>query len=187
MRMRLRNILAVLVISIAGAAKVHSAPATAIWIDVPFVVQSPNGCGSAAISMVMRYWAKEEGKPSPPSADSRKIQAVLYSPQVEGISASSMQRYFRESGYRVFAFQARWGDLLHHLQLGRPLIVGLRASGPFGPLHYAVVVGIDAAQGFLFLDDPAQRKMLRISRKGFESEWRHTRNWTLLAVPRASD
>lgn len=185
--MRLRIILALVIISAAGEACVFGAQAQAVWIDVPFVAQSRDGCGSASISMVMRYWAKKEGQPSPPSADSQKIQAQLFSSKTGGISASGMRTYFRESGYYAFAFHAQWGDLIHHLELGRPLIVGLQASGPLGPLHYAVVVGVDRARGFLFLNDPAQRKMLRISREGFESEWSRTRNWTLLAVPRSAD
>jgi hypothetical protein len=37
------------------------------------------------------------------------------------------------------------------------------------------------------VNDPAQQKMLRISREGFESEWSSTHNWTLLAVPRVED
>lgn len=181
--MKLCTVVGLLVVSTVCAACVFAAQTAALWIDVPFVAQSREGCGSASISMVMRYWAKKKGQPSPPSADPQKIQATLFSPESGGISASSMQRYFRESGYRVFAFHAQWSDLVHHLQLGRPLIVSLDASGPLGPLHYVVLVGIDPARGFLFLNDPAQRKMLRISRKGFQSEWSHTGNWALLAVP----
>lgn len=181
--MKLRTVLGLLAVSTVCAACSFAAQTAAIWIDVPFVAQSREGCGSASISMVMRYWAKKKGQPSPPSADAQKIQTALFSPHSGGISASSMQRYFRESGYSAFAFQAQWSDLVHHLELGRPLIVGLGASGPLGPLHYAVVVGVDPARGLLFINDPAQSKMLRISRQGFQSEWSHTGNWALLAVP----
>lgn len=185
--MKSRIILALLISGAVCGACVFAAQARAIWIDVPFVAQSRDGCGSASISMIMRYWAEKDGKPSPSSADPQEIQATLFSAGAGGISASSMEKYLRESGFRAFAFQAQWSDLAHHLDLGRPLIVGLEASGPLGPSHYAVVVGIDPVRGFLFLNDPAQRKMLRISRKGFESEWSRTHNWTLLAVPGASD
>jgi ABC-type bacteriocin/lantibiotic exporter with double-glycine peptidase domain len=185
--MKLGVVLTLLISGAVCGACVFAAQAQAIWIDVPFVAQTRDGCGSASISMVMRYWAEKDGKPSPSSADPREIQAALFSPEAGGIRASSMEKYLRESGFRAFAFHAQWSDLAHHLELGRPLIVGLEASGPLGPSHYAVVVGIDPVRGFLFLNDPAQRKMLRISRKGFESEWSHTRNWTLLAVPGASD
>jgi ABC-type bacteriocin/lantibiotic exporter with double-glycine peptidase domain len=161
----------------------RAAQQPAIWIDVPFVAQSRDGCGSASISMVMQYWAKKEGAARPPSADVQAIQAKLFSSRDGGISTSAMEDYFRKSGYRVFAVPGSWDDLAHHIQLGRPLIVGLAASGPLGPLHYVVVVGIDVARGFVFVNDPAQQKMQRLSRQGFESEWSHTHNWTLLALP----
>jgi ABC-type bacteriocin/lantibiotic exporter with double-glycine peptidase domain len=176
-----------LLVAILGATIACLAQQPALWIDVPFVAQSRDGCGSASISMVMQYWAKKEGHPSPPFADVQSIQAKLFSPKRGGITTTAMERYFRHSRYRVFAFQGDWTDLAHHIQLGRPLIVGLQASGPIGPLHYVVVVGIDLARGFLFVNDPAQQKMLRVSRQGFESEWSHTHNWTLLALPQPRD
>ena len=98
-----------------------------------------------------------------------------------------MRDYFEKSGYHAFAFQGKWEDLENHIKQGRPLIVSLRASAPSRALHYVVVVGIDPERNNLFLHDPAQQKMLRISRQGFESEWNPTHNWTLLAVPRSSD
>ncbi len=185
--MKTRLILGLIVIFAAGAGFALAAETAAIWIDVPFIAQSKDGCGSASISMVIQYWEQKDGQAGRAAADPDKIQAALFSPAAGGIPASRMQQYFRESGYRVFVFQGEWGDLKHHLEQGRPLIVSLKASGPRGPLHYVVVVGIDSERGYIFVNDPAQKKMLRISRKGFESEWSYTRNWTLLALPRADD
>jgi uncharacterized protein YvpB len=48
-------------------------------------------------------------------------------------------------------------------------------------------VGIDSARGYIYVNDPAQQKMLRLSREGFESEWSAMQHWTLLAVPRNTD
>lgn len=185
--MKLRIILGLLLISASCAGISLAAESAAIWIDVPFVAQSKDGCGSASISMVIKYWEQREGRDSSVSADPVRIQAALYSPSAGGIPASQMQKYFQESGYRVFAFQGEWSDLKHHLERGRPLIVSLGASGPHGPLHYVVIVGIDSARGYLFVNDPARQKMLRISREGFEAEWNSAHNWALLAVPRKSD
>lgn len=191
--MKSRVILGLLLISAAGAGLALAAETTVLWTDVPFIQQVKNGCGSAAISMVMQYWEKKDGqgdRPATagrPSADAEKIQAALFSPMAGGIPASGMKRYFQEAGYRVFTFQGNWTDLKHHLEQGRPLIVSLKASGAHGPLHYVVVVGIDSERGYVFVNDPAQQKMLRISRKGFESEWSYTGDWTLLALPRIDD
>ena len=165
------------------SARMQAAGNPAIWIDVPFAAQTKDGCGSASIAMVMQYWENKQGQPVAAEANPLTIQAALFSRSAGGIYASSMQQYLRQSGYRAFIFQGQWSDLQHHLALGRPLIVMLKASGPLGPLHYVVVVGIDSQRGYVFLNDPAQQKMLRISREGFESEWSYTHHWILLAVP----
>jgi len=133
--------------------------------------------------MVMKYWDNKDGNAGVSSANPKKIQAALFSSSERGISASRMRKYFEESGYQAFVFRGEWSDLKHHLEEGRPLIVSLKGSGQHGPLHYVVVVGIDSQRGYLFINDPAQQRMLRISREGFESEWSHTHNWTLLADP----
>jgi ABC-type bacteriocin/lantibiotic exporter with double-glycine peptidase domain len=156
---------------------------SAVWIDVPFVAQTTDGCGSASIAMVMQYWDRKRQRALAADAEPEHIQAALFSRAADGIYASAMRKYFLRSGYRAFAFQGRWSDFEHQLALGRPLIVGIGASGPLGPLHYVVIVGIDPERNYLFMNDPAQQKMLRISRQGFEQEWRATHNWTLLAVP----
>jgi ABC-type bacteriocin/lantibiotic exporter with double-glycine peptidase domain len=158
-----------------------------VWMDVPFVAQTKDGCGSAAISMVMQYWGNRVGQSALNLADPERIQTALYSPAAAGIPASRMREYFLASGYLAFAIRGSWSDLKHQVEEGRPLIVSLKASGPLGPLHYVVVVGIDAERGYVYLNDPAQQKLLRISREGFESEWNPTHNWTLLAVPQSGE
>jgi ABC-type bacteriocin/lantibiotic exporter with double-glycine peptidase domain len=185
--MKFRAIFVLLLVSAVYAGIPLAAQAPATWIDVPFVPQVRDGCGSASISMVLQYWANKSGQVLPDFADPEKIQVALFSPADGGIAASRMQSYFQESGYRTFAFRGEWSDLKHHLDQGRPLIVSLKASGPFGPLHYVVVVGLDSERGYLFVNDPAQQKMLRISRQGFESEWNNANHWTLLVVPRTGN
>lgn len=181
MRLRAAAAVAALALSVLGAAQTTKTPA--VWIDVPFAAQTTDGCGSASLAMVMQYWDGKERQPVGANASPANIQAALFSYAAHGIYASSMERYLRDAGYLAFAFNGQWSDLEHHLRLGRPLIVGLKASGAHGPLHYVVVVGIDSARGFVYMNDPAQQKMLRISRTGFEAEWKPTRDWTLLAVP----
>jgi ABC-type bacteriocin/lantibiotic exporter with double-glycine peptidase domain len=185
--MKLRHILGLALSAALGARFALPAETPSLWIDVPFVAQMTNGCGSAAITMVMEYWQMKTGRGAGTFPDPNKIQALLYSPAEEGIPASAMQRYFEGAGYRTFAFVGDWGELARHLERGRPLIVSLKANGPHGPLHYVVVVGIDSVNNYIYLNDPAQQKMLRLSREGFESEWSAAGHWTLLAVPRTVD
>jgi predicted double-glycine peptidase len=159
------------------------------WINLPYVAQAKDGCGAAAISMVMQYWAghpvqKPVPQPgAPASADPRQIQVLLFVPAKKGIPATAMIAYLERSGYRTFAFRGEWDDLVRHVSQGRPLIVSLKASGSRGPLHYAVVAGVDSERNYVFLNDPARGKMLRLSREEFLEEWNPANNWTLLAVP----
>jgi predicted double-glycine peptidase len=154
-----------------------------LWLDVPFVRQQANGCGAASISMVMQYWLAGKDAAIPSAADAGLIQRALYRPQAKGIYASDMERYFRRNGFRVFAFRSTPEDLQRHLAKGRPLIVCLKESGNSGLLHYVVVVGLESQDGIVLVNDPAQRKLLKIDLKNFETRWRPMHNWTLLALP----
>jgi ABC-type bacteriocin/lantibiotic exporter with double-glycine peptidase domain len=186
---KIRTSFALLAIALLSAALTLAADTAGNWMDIPFVAQSKDGCGSAVISMVMRYWAKQPEQRGQAQFDSdpQKIQQLLFVPAEKGIPASAMLNYFQQNGYRTFAFRGEWSDLRRHISQGRPLIVSLKTSGPRGPLHYAVVAGVDWERNYVFLNDPARGKMLRISREGFLQEWSPANNWTLLAVPAAGD
>jgi ABC-type bacteriocin/lantibiotic exporter with double-glycine peptidase domain len=154
-----------------------------VWLDVPFVRQSEDGCGSAVISMVLQYWNAHGTRVEPQQADAAAIQKQLYSRKVRGIYASDIESYLKGSGFRVFPLQGEWKDLREHLTQGRPLIVSLQPGSARAPLHYVVVTGIDWQNGAVFINDPARGKLLRIERTEFEKEWRSNSNWMLLALP----
>jgi ABC-type bacteriocin/lantibiotic exporter with double-glycine peptidase domain len=154
-----------------------------VWLDVPYVKQSEDGCGSAAISMLLQYWIAHGAGIDSQRADTSAIQKQLYSPKARGIFASDMQAYFKNSGFRVFAIDGTWSDLMEHLKLGRPLIVSLQPGSAKAPLHYVVVAGIDWQSEAVFINDPARGKLLRVAREDFEKQWQPGRNWMLLALP----
>jgi|SRR3954451_18236896 ABC-type bacteriocin/lantibiotic exporter with double-glycine peptidase domain len=156
-----------------------------IWLDVPFVQQERDGCGSASIAMVMQYWSQQQGRPAGPNSAALEIQRVLYSRQAHGIYASQMQQYFEEQGFQTFAFRGDWNDLKQHLGKGRPLIVALKPGARDVPLHYVVIAGLDWDQNLVLVNDPAQRKLLKQDRSSFEREWSAANQWTLLALPQA--
>jgi ABC-type bacteriocin/lantibiotic exporter with double-glycine peptidase domain len=177
--------LAILVISLISFFSVLPVAGTAeLWLDIPFVKQEKNGCGAASIAMVMQYWIRQQGRQTDGSAaDAIEIQRALYDPGVNGIYASAMERYFQQHGFRTFSFRGEWRDLHQHIVKGRPLIVALKPPGANNPLHYVVVAGLDQDRGLVLLNDPAQRKLLKQDRSGFEKQWSGTDNWTLLALP----
>lgn len=154
-----------------------------VWLDVPFVKQVEDGCGSAAISMVLQYWSAHGTQVLSERADAAAIQRRLYSRKVRGIYASDLESYLKESGFRVFPLHGEWKDLREQLVQGRPLIVSLQPGNSKAPLHYVVVTGIDWRRAAVFINDPVRGKLLRIERADFEKEWRSNLNWMLLAVP----
>ena len=153
------------------------------WLDVPFIKQEKNGCGSASTAMVMQYWHQQQGRPLSDSAQAAQIHRALYVPGADGIYASAMERYFQENEFRTFSFRGDWEVLQQHLQKGRPLIAALKPAGSNGALHYVVVVGLDPKKDIILLNDPAQRKLLKQDRSDFERQWSATGEWTLLALP----
>jgi ABC-type bacteriocin/lantibiotic exporter with double-glycine peptidase domain len=167
---------------ILSSSSTLSAQPSAIWLDVPFIKQEKDGCGAASIAMVMQYWLRQQHGSADSRADAARIQHVLYSSNAHGIFATEMEHYFQQSGFRTFTIRGEWGDLQQHLQKGRPLIVALK-PGAGGDLHYVVVTGLDSSQSLVLINDPAQRKLLKQDRAGFEREWSATGKWTLLAVP----
>ena len=167
-----------------AAAPLHPAPLN-VWVDVPFVMQPKNACGPAAIAMVMQYWHKQPGMQALAAGELAEIARGLQLRNHQEVRASAMLGYFKQHGYRAFAFAGQWSDLQQQIAKGRPLIVALKPAGD-DSLHYVVVAGVDDPERVVLLNDPAQRKLLKEDRTQFENEWKATRNWTLLALPAVS-
>jgi ABC-type bacteriocin/lantibiotic exporter with double-glycine peptidase domain len=179
-----RIVLGLLLLLFLGpSARTEAQEKAGIWLDVPYVKQTEDGCGSAAISMLLQYWTAHGVPIDSQRTDSAAIQKLLYSRQVRGIRASDMESYLKESGLRVFPLNGDWKDLLEQLKQGRPLIASLQPGNAKNPLHYVVVTGIDWQNAAVFINDPARGKLLRVGREDFEKQWRPNRNWMLLALP----
>jgi predicted double-glycine peptidase len=164
---------------VMGLAAVLQAAGPGVWLDVPFVAQSKNGCGAASVAMLIRYW-QQQGTAT--NIDATQVQHVLDAGRTGGVSASDLERYLKEQGFRVFTFAGQWSDLKQNLEKGRPLLIALKPAGQ-SEFHYVVMAGLDELRGMVLLNDPAERKLLKRERSLFEKEWKGTGNWTLLAVP----
>jgi len=172
-----------LALFLGRAPRAATQESAGIWLEVPFVKQTEDGCGSASISMLLQYWKAHGVQIDPRRADTVAIQKQLYSRKARGIFASDMESYLQASGFKVFHLDGTWSDLREHLKQGRPLIVSLQPGSARAPLHYVVVTGIDWQKDAVFIHDPARGKLLRVERAEFEKQWRLNRNWMLLAVP----
>ncbi|MBS1839671.1 MAG: C39 family peptidase [Acidobacteria bacterium] len=178
--MRARLILGMLLtvpVLAAGAA------GSGLWLDVPFIHQEKEGCGSAALAMVLQYWSGKGVAVAAERMDAEKIQQQLHSKEARGIQASEMERYLRDAGFSVFVIAGEWKDLAAHIEKGRPLIAAIQPKDK-ASLHYVVVVGVDGEREAVLLNDPERGKLFRVERSEFETEWHRTDNWTLLAVPK---
>jgi ABC-type bacteriocin/lantibiotic exporter with double-glycine peptidase domain len=179
---RARLILGVLLL----APVLCTGASSGIWLDVPYVHQEKEGCGSAVLSMVLQYWNQKGTALPAERLDAEKIQRELYSKEAHGIRASAMEQFLRDSGFSPFIFRGEWSDLGSHIEKGRPLIASIQPGGK-SSLHYVVVVGIDPQQEAVLLNDPERGKLFRVERAEFEKEWLRTNNWTLLAVPKRAE
>jgi predicted double-glycine peptidase len=155
---------------------------TSRWLDVPFVPQVKAGCGAAAVAMLTQYWTRYYPNLDNAEADSERINRLLPATSSKGIDGQALKSYLEKRGFEAFIFNGETVDLRHHFEKGRPVIVCFTPAGPHGALHYAVVVGVDAKT--IWLNDPARGKLFPEDLNRFETEWKATGNWALLAVPR---
>ena len=177
--MRGRIIACILLLCLPGWAA-----GSGTWLDIPFVHQPPEGCGAASIAMIIAYWRGQGYRAEDQVAEVADIQQALFSPQDHGIKASLVRDYFEKHGFRTFILRGDRGLVAHHLARGRPLMVTLKPGGS-APLHYLVIAGFEPADDVILVNDPAQRKLLKLSLRDFEREWQAAGNWTLLAVPQS--
>ena len=151
------------------------------WLDVPFVQQQKAGCGAAAVAMVVAYWAQQYPRLAGAAKDSERINDLLPA-SARGIRGRELKRYMEERGFDVYVFDGEIGDLRQHFEKGRPVVVCLGPRGAKGPLHYAVVAGVDDTA--VWLNDSARGKLFHQDLARFETEWKATGHWAMLAVPR---
>jgi uncharacterized protein YvpB len=167
------------IVLIAGAG--GAVPSQRAWLDVPYVEQVKNGCGSAAIAMLIQYWARQDTHLRTAADDSEAINRLLPPSSPRGIKGRELKQFLESRGFSAFIFDGELSDLRNHLDKGRPVLVCLALNGRHGPLHYVVIVGMDKTT--VWMNDPARGKLVRDDITRFLTAWKETGNWTLLAVP----
>lgn len=178
----LRKLVCAVMLMGAACGAAFAGGTDGVWLDVPFVAQTKDGCGAATLAMVMQYWEHHEGQSMEPAADPERILHALFRKRAHGIYASAMVDYLKTHGYRAFAFAGDWAMVEKHLRQGRPLIAAVRPEGSHA-LHYVVVAGVEPKDHIVLVNDPEQRKLMKVDETEFEREWKATGHWTLLAVP----
>jgi len=177
---------AAFIVTLSMCVAASAAGPVDLWLDVPYVPQPKDGCGAASIAMVMQYWEREQGQAVQPDAELAQISPAVYSAPARGVYASAMVRYFQQHGFRAFAFAGNLADIQQQLAKGRPLIAALKPDTG-SSLHYVVIVGLRQPQQIVLVNDPAQRKLLKMDQSQLEREWNAAGRWILLAVPEPSE
>jgi len=157
------------------------------WVrldDVKLVRQKGiKDCGSAALSTVLEYLEPD----GPAALDRAAIDAALRESPGRGLSAGELRDYARSHGFDAFVIQGGFDDLIHEVQAGRPVIVGVHQPISSGEAlaHYEVFVGYHPQRNEVLTLDPA-RGMRRFPLDGFMAEWKSAGQVTLVVMPKGA-
>ena len=158
----------------AEAARMAPAVASRL-LDVPFLPQSEDLCGGAAVAMVLRYWGEREVYPDD--------FAPLVDRTRAGIPADVLTGEVRRRGWQALPFLADAADggawTSGHVDAGRP-VVALIAVGP-ARYHYVVVVA--STPDAVVVHDPARTPFRVVPRHEFDAAWAASGRWALLILP----
>src|SRR3954449_12751312 len=100
MKLNLRAFATILIV--ASVHLSYSQDAHPSWLDVPFVQQVKAGCGSAAIAMVVEYWARQFPGLDKAQADAEKIDQLLPATTPKGIQGKALKQYLESRGFQAF-------------------------------------------------------------------------------------
>ncbi len=130
----------------------------------PIRQQAARDCGPAALAMVARFWGR------PIALHDATVVAEARSGG-RGARLGALRDLARRRGLTAFAIRADRATLVHELERGRPVVVGLlRARGDRRLSHFEVVVGFHPARREVATIDPAGGLGIRQWRE-LAAEW----------------
>ena len=119
----------------AGPATAEPQRAAHALLDVPYVAQTPELCGGAAVAMVLRYWGERGVFP--------EDFATLVVPSERGIPTASLVAAVRARNWQATVASSNPGDAPSQIQVaidrGQPLIALIEVSPR--TYHYVVIAG----------------------------------------------
>jgi hypothetical protein len=146
-------------------------------LDVPYLPQTEDLCGGAAVAMVLRYWGERQIYPDD--------FAALVDRSASGIRTDVLAADVSRRGWQSFPLAPGAGSrgewVGEHVNRGRP-IVALIEVRP-NRYHYVVVVAWTDAQ--VVVHDPAREPFRVMSLTEFDRAWAPAGRWALLVLPPA--
>jgi predicted double-glycine peptidase len=160
------------------AASPAAAQTPRVVLDVPYVTQTADLNGGAAVTMVLRYWGEHQVVP--------KDFAALIDPKRKGIPESALIKAVSSRGWRTSVLPiARSSpdvtDIADEVEEGRPTIVLLEVAPQ--TYHYVVVVAVTDRD--VIMHDSAKRPYETMSVQGFTKAWEAAGSWALVVLPAA--
>jgi hypothetical protein len=166
--------LAVLLVCASAAAGPIDRASTRL-IDVPYLPQTEDLCGGAALAMVLRYWGAPQVYP--------EDFAGLVDRSAAGIRTDVLAAEVTRRGWRSFpiaaAAVAGSESIRTHIDQGRPIIALIEVSA--NRYHYVVIVAWTGAQ--VIVHDPASAPFRVMSHSEFDRGWAAAGRWALLLLP----
>ncbi len=142
-------------------------------LDVPYVAQTPELCGGAAVAMVLRYWGERDVFPQ----DFASLVGE------GGILTGSLTSAVRERGWQALVLPAAEGSpqgrMRSEIDRGRPLIALIEAAPHI--YHYVVIVG--STDQVIVVHDPARAPFRVLTWAEFDRAWTGAGRWSMLVLP----
>lgn len=144
-------------------------------LDVPYLPQSEDLCGGAAIAMVLRYWGD------------RSVHAEDFSPMIDrsasGIRTDVLTAAVSRRGWNAYPHHAGGGAnsqwIRDQVDQGRPVVALIQVADD--RYHYIVIVGWTADR--VIAHDPADAPFTIMAVADFDRAWTAAGRWGLLVLP----
>lgn len=160
--------------AIAAEAVAERQAASTRLLDVPFISQTEDLCGGAALAMVLRYWGERQVYP--------EDFAPLVDRSAAGIRTDVLAEAVRQRGWKGAVLDASAGGaalMVPQLERGRPMVALIEVRP--NRYHYVVVVAWTAER--VVVHDPAQAPFRVLAHDEFDRAWSAAGRWALLILP----
>jgi hypothetical protein len=151
------------------------ASGSAQLLDVPYLPQTEDLCGGAAVAMVLRYWGERQVYP--------EDFAALVNRSASGIRTDVLTSDVKRRGWQALPVNADRSSsgawMREQVDRGRPIIALIEVR----PDRYHYVVIVAWTSEHVIVHDPARAPFRVLSRAAFDQMWAPAGRWTLLLLP----